>query len=105
MNTSANYGNSKKINDFQSMTVWRRKNWWDIEGICYFSCKVVSDSIVTIWIVRFLCPWDFSKQEYLSGFSFSSAGDLPNPMTEPVSPTLAGEFFTNEPPVVNPSHH
>ena len=95
MNTSANYGNSKKINDFQSLTVWRRKNWWDTEGICYFSCKVVSDSVVTIWTVAHQVPLSmgFSKQEYLSGFSFSSAGDLPHPTTEPVSPTLAGEFL------------
>ena len=29
---------------------------------------------------------------------FLSPGDLPNPGTEPVSPALAGRFFTSEPP-------
>ena len=27
-----------------------------------------------------------------------SSGDLPNPGIKPVSPALAGEFFTTEPP-------
>ena len=43
----------------------------------------------------------FSRQEYWSGLSFPSAGDLPNPGIEPVSlvsPALAGGFFTAEPP-------
>ena len=44
---------------------------------------------------------EFSRQEYWSGFPFPSPGDLPNPGIKPVSPaspTLAGEFFTTEPP-------
>ena len=43
----------------------------------------------------------FSRQEYWSGLPFPSPGDLPNPGTEPmfpVSPALAGKFFTTEPP-------
>ena len=39
----------------------------------------------------------FSKQEYWSGFPFSSPGDLLNPGIEPtslISPALAGKFFT-----------
>ena len=40
----------------------------------------------------------FSKQEYWSGLPFPSPGDLPDPGTEPTSPTLAGGFFTTEPP-------
>ena len=42
-------------------------------------------------------PW----QEYWSGLTFSPAGDLPDPGTEPespVAPALAGEFFTTKPP-------
>ena len=38
------------------------------------------------------------KQEYWSGLPFSSAGDLPDPGTEPVSPALVGVFFTTEAP-------
>ena len=40
----------------------------------------------------------FPRQEYRSGLPFPSPGDLPNPGTEPVSPALAGRFFTTEPP-------
>ena len=43
----------------------------------------------------------FSRQEYWSGLSFPSPGDLPNPgiePTSPASPELAGRFFITEPP-------
>ena len=43
----------------------------------------------------------FSTQEYWSGLSFPSPGDLSHPgikPTSPVSPVLAGRFFTTEPP-------
>ena len=40
----------------------------------------------------------FPRQEYWSGLPFPSSGDLPNPGIEPVSPALAGVFFTTEPP-------
>ena len=39
-----------------------------------------------------------SQQAYCSGLPFSPSGDLPNPGIKPVSPALAGRFFTNEPP-------
>ena len=39
-------------------------------------------------------PW----QEYWSGLPFPPSEDLPNPGIEPVSPALAGRFFTSEPP-------
>ena len=43
----------------------------------------------------------FSRQEYSSGLSFPSPGDLPNPGIKPVSPVssaLASGFITIEPP-------
>ena len=43
----------------------------------------------------------FSRQEHWSGLPLPSPGDLPNPGIKPlspVSPTLAGGFFTTEPP-------
>ena len=43
----------------------------------------------------------FSRQEYWSGLSFPSPGDLPDPgiqLTSPVSPTLASGFFNTGPP-------
>ena len=44
---------------------------------------------------------EFFRQEYWSGLSFPTAGDLPNPGVEPRSPVslaLADGFFTIEPP-------
>ena len=59
----------------------------------------------------FVIPWtvvhqdplsmEFSRQEYWSGWPLPSPGDLHNPGIEPVSPVspaLAGRFFTTEPP-------
>ena len=37
------------------------------------------------------------RQEYWSGLSFPSPGDLPDPGIEPMSPALACRFFTAEP--------
>ena len=59
----------------------------------------------------FVTPWtvslhqaplsmEFSRQEYWSGLPFPPPGNLPNPgmeLTSPVSPALAGRFFTIEP--------
>ena len=39
----------------------------------------------------------FSRQEYWSGLPFPPPEDLPNPGIIPVSPSLAGRFFTTEP--------
>ena len=41
---------------------------------------------------------EFSGQEYWSGLPFPSPGDLPDLGMKPVSPELAGRFFTAEPP-------
>ena len=43
----------------------------------------------------------FSREEYWSGLPFPPPGDLPDPgieLASPVFPTLAGGFFTTEPP-------
>ena len=40
----------------------------------------------------------FPGQEYQSELPFPSLGDLPDPGFEHMSPTLAGGFFTTEPP-------
>ena len=36
----------------------------------------------------------FPRQEYWSGLPFPSPEDLPSPGIKPVSPALAGGFFT-----------
>ena len=55
----------------------------------------MSNSFVTPWTVAHQVPLSrvFSRQEYWSVLLFPPPGDLPNPGTEPVSPTLAGGFF------------
>ena len=40
----------------------------------------------------------FPRQEYWSGLLFTSLGIFPDLGIEPVSPALAGRFFTTEPP-------
>ena len=60
---------------------------------------------VILWNVAHQAPQSmgFSRQEYWSGLPFPSPGDLPNPGNEsrsPVSPALASESFTTEPPYV-----
>ena len=40
-----------------------------------------------------------SQARILEWVAISSPGDLPNLGVEPVSPALAGEFFTTEPPL------
>ena len=50
----------------------------------------------------------FPRQEYWSGLPFPSPGDLPNPGIKPgspMSPALAGGFFTTEPPRKLPSRN
>ena len=41
---------------------------------------------------------EFSRQEYWSGEPFPSAGDLPNPGTEPRSLVLQADSLPSEPP-------
>ena len=40
----------------------------------------------------------FSRQQYQSGLPFPPPGALPDPGVKPLSPALAGRFFTIEPP-------
>ena len=64
-----------------------------------FSHSVLSDSFVTPWAIAHQAPLSmgFPSQEYWSGFSFSSSGDLPDLGIKLASPALAGKFFTTEP--------
>ena len=55
------------------------------------SCQTV----VTAWTVAHQAPLSkgFSRQEYWSGLPFPTPGES-DPGAEPVSPALAGRFFT-----------
>ena len=83
--------------------------WTGFRGCSRLTEKVHACMLSCVWL--FLTPWtgtcqaplsmEFSRQEYWNGLPFSTSGYLPNPgiePTSPVSPVLAGEFFTTEPP-------
>ena len=60
----------------------------------------MSDSFQIPWTVAHHAPLSmgFPRQEYWSGLPFPSSEDLPEPGIKPMSPALAGRFFTTEPP-------
>ena len=62
-----------------------------------------SKPTVTLCMVAHQAPLSmgFSKQEYWTGLPFPSPGDLPGSGVEPISPALAGRFFTPEPPGIH----
>jgi len=70
------------------------------------SCFSHVQLFVTPWTVACRLLWaplsmGFSRQEYWSGLPLPSAGDLPDPGTEPAFlEVLAGRFFTAETPVM-----
>ena len=67
----------------------------------------MSDSFVTSWTVACQAPLSmgFPGQEYWSGLSFPSPGDLPDPGVNPGSPALQADALLPEPPVtLHPLH-
>ena len=71
-----------------------------LEESCPLSRSVMSKYFVTPWTVALqaLLSMGFSRQEYWSGLPSPSPGNLLDPGIEPMSPALAGEFFTTETP-------
>ena len=57
-------------------------------ALCYSLSRVWL--FATLWTVTHQAPLsvEFSRQEYWSGLPFPSAGDLPDPGIEPMSPAL-----------------
>ena len=55
---------------------------------------------MTSWTVARQVPLSmgFPRQEYWGRLPFPSPGELPDPGIKPISPALAGRFFTTEPP-------
>ena len=70
-----------------------------LSGCCCLVAKSYP-SLATPWTVAHQAPLStgFSRQEYWNGLPFPSPGNLPDPGIKPVSPVLAGRFFTTEPP-------
>ena len=73
------------------------------QGVCVCVCVCARarsqlwPTLLTPCTVAFQAPLSmgFPKQEYWSGLPSPSPGDLPNPGIEPMSPALAGRFFTS----------
>ena len=65
----------------------------------YLSCSVVSSSFAALQTVALQAPlsMEFSRQEYWSGFPFTSPGALPNPGNKPGSPALQEDSSLSEP--------
>ena len=65
-------------------------------GSCYL--VTVSDSFVTPWTIALQVPsvHEISQARILEWVAISSPEDLLDPVNEPMSPALAGGFFTTE---------
>ena len=51
---------------------------------------------MTLWTVAQWAPvYGILQTEHWSGLPWPPPGDLPNPGIEPISPALAGGFFTS----------
>ena len=61
---------------------------------------MVPDSLPPPWTVAHQAPpsMGFSRQEYWSGLTFPSPGDLPNPGIKPGSPILQPDTLPSELP-------
>ena len=78
---------------------------WSKPGMYPKKCLVLV-SLSHVWL--FATPWtiarqtplsmEFTRQEYWSGLSFSSLGELPNPGVKPVSTTFQEDSLAFEPP-------
>ena len=77
---------------------WRGSRVTDLAVV--FSRQVMSDSYATLWIIAHQPPLSmgFPRQEYWSGLSLPSPGDLPNPGIEPESPELQIDSLPLAPP-------
>ena len=79
---------------------WGGNNGKKVMGCC---CCLVTKSSLTLGnpmdciACQTPLPMGFPRQEYWSRSPFPSPGDLPNLRIEPMSPALAGRFFTTEP--------
>ena len=66
-------------------------------GCCH---SVLPNSFLTTWTIahQALLSIGFPRQEDCSGLPFPSPGDFHDPRIKPMSPALAGRFFTTVPP-------
>ena len=77
----------------------KNRNYIPLSIVKDVSRSVMSDSAIP-WTVACQAPLSmkFSRQEYWSGLSFPSPGDLPDPGIEPGPPALWADSLPPEPP-------
>ena len=75
-----------------------KRHWSEHISVVYLLSHI--QLYATPWTVSHQVPVSkgFPRQEYWSGLSFPSPGDLPDLGMEPTSPALTGGFLTAEPP-------
>ena len=75
-----------------------REVWWaTVHGVSKSQTQL-SDFVTPWTVAHLLLSREFSRQEYWSGLSFPSPGDLPDPGREPGSPALQADSLPSEPP-------
>ena len=89
------------------LCLWGKRKYSLVQILMHFPsiccCCLVAKSCPTFttpWTVAHQVPLSmgFLRQDYWSGLPFPSPEDLPNVGIEPMSPALAGIFFTPESP-------
>ena len=84
-------------------TLWASMKDWDLSWVSWGEWSEVTQLCPTLWT-----PWTvayqdpqslgFPRQEYGSGLTFRSPGDLPDPGIEPRSPALQADALPSELP-------
>ena len=95
LQTFTDWQSEDRSSDFPQMEIMRK-----MERISKWQWSRVQLS-ATPWTVaytRFLRPWDFSRQEYWSGSTFPSPGDLAHSGIKPGSLALQADALPSEPP-------
>ena len=73
---------------------------WLIDICCCYLVAKSCPTLFNLWTVAHEppLPMGFYRQDEWSRLPFPSPGDLHDLGIEPVSPVMAGRFFTTEPP-------
>ena len=92
----------KAVDAFLYYQALKLSELYQTQGFC--CCCLVAKScltgFVTPWTAAFQAPLSmrFPRQGYWSGLPFPPSEDLLGSGIEPVSPAMAGGFFTTKPP-------
>ena len=87
-----------EVNCLPYMPNCPRVQKWLLIPYYHQMCLVAQSFLTFCDPTRLLCPWGLSRQVYWSWLSCPPPRDLPNPRTEPRSPTLQADSLLSEPP-------